>query len=59
MKSITLEMTHCQLHSLTTDLEKVKSSSTTVKVDKAALQALILDHGRLVRHHRAENGGVI
>lgn len=39
-----LQTTDTQLHALDTALDAVRESSTTVKVDKAALRALLDDH---------------
>lgn len=39
-----LQTTDTQLHALDTALDAVRESSTTVKVDKSALRALLADH---------------
>lgn len=39
-----LQTTDAQLHALETALNAVRTTSATVKVDKTALRALLLDH---------------
>ena len=47
--TVTLSLTSDLLHALDTALERTKRSSTTVKVDRQALAAILIDHGRMVR----------
>lgn len=43
-----LELTNDGLHGIAMALDKVRSTSRTVTVDKDALGALLRDHGRLL-----------
>lgn len=59
MKKRTLECTHDQLHAIYTALDKVRKGSTTVKVDRAALAALLRDQVKLINLHKHELDGVL
>jgi hypothetical protein len=50
--SLRLTLTDAQLHRLTEEVHR-RENRTTVTVDRAALEALIIDHGRALRllHH--------
>jgi hypothetical protein len=62
MKEHDLNTTDRELHRLAEELDKVRSTSTTVKVPRDALAHLIVDHSRMAkelfvdRFHRAETG---
>lgn len=49
MKERDLSTTDRELHRLAEELDKVRSSSTTVKVPRDALAHLITDHSRMSR----------
>lgn len=49
MTRLKLETTQDQFHRLHEALDKVRSTSKTVTVDKDALTALLLDHQRLLK----------
>jgi hypothetical protein len=49
-----LELTQDQFEGLHDDLDKVRRTSRTVKVDKDALSALLRDHSRLLYLQRGE-----
>jgi hypothetical protein len=59
MKKTKLECTSDQLHDIHVAADKVRKNSKTVKVDRAALTALLIDHQRLVGLHRHELDGVL
>jgi len=44
-----LECTHTQFHKLTSDVDKTKKGSETVRTDIEAMRRLLLDHGKLIR----------
>lgn len=54
---VTLRCTHEQYHGLSKACGDARDGSVVVKVDKKALEALIADHGNLVRLHRGELEG--
>lgn len=63
MKEKDLATTDRDLHRLAEELDKVRSTSTTVKVPRDALAHLIVDHSRMSRElfvdrfkHDAETG---
>jgi hypothetical protein len=43
-----LKCTQAAFEGIHADLDRVRSTSTTVKVDKAALAALLMDHAKLI-----------
>jgi hypothetical protein len=45
---VTLELPHEQFEGLHLALSKVRSTSSTVTVDKAALTGLLMDYSRLI-----------
>lgn len=49
MKEKDLSTTDRELHRLAEELDKVRSTSTTVKVPRDALAHLIVDHSRMSR----------
>lgn len=47
---------HDQFESVHRALDKVRSTSTTVTVDRAALQSLLIDHSKLIVMQEKSNG---
>lgn len=45
----TLKCSQDQFEGIHAGLSKVRSTSTTVKIDRAALAALLMDHAKLLR----------
>ena len=43
-----LKCSDAQFHDIHQSLDKVRATSTTVKVDRAALAALLMDHSKLI-----------
>lgn len=62
MRERDLSTTESELHQLSVELDKVRSTSTSVRVSRDALAHLIVDHSRMARElfvdrfHRAETG---
>ena len=54
MRKLKLTTTTDQVDALHSVVHKTERQTTTVKVDKAALTALLLDHTRLLQWHRGE-----
>lgn len=48
MKRVQLDCGKTAYHTLHTALERVRSTSKSVSVDKAALSALLRDHGKVI-----------
>jgi hypothetical protein len=44
-----LTLSDAQLHALTVACTKARKGTTTIRVELAALEALIVDHGRALR----------
>lgn len=51
---MTFHLTQEQFEQLHRDLDKTRKSSSTVKIDRAALAALLIDHGQL--HAKLKTG---
>lgn len=54
-EKIELTCTHAEFHTL---LEAVDNNRKIVRVERAALVALLADHGALIRKFRADVGGI-
>jgi len=50
-ETVTIQTTDTQFHRLWALLESGRASSETIKIEKAALRALLLDHQELVAPH--------
>lgn len=59
MQKLTLRCSHDDLHALADAVDKARKGSESIRVSKAALAALLLDHGKLVGLHRHELDGVL
>jgi hypothetical protein len=57
-KAVLLECSHDAFDELHAAVDHTRKGSATVKVDKDALAALLRDHGKLIRLHSPEIGGV-
>lgn len=51
---ITLDCTLDQFTEIHRQVDRTRTTSTTVKVDKAALEALLRDHGKLLARYKVE-----
>jgi len=58
-KKTTLECSHDQLHALHVAVDKARKGSTTIRVDRAALDALLKDQLKLINLHKHELDGVL
>ncbi|MFN4278284.1 MAG: hypothetical protein ACK4FJ_18480 [Ferrovibrio sp.] len=54
MRKLQLEASNEQVHDLFAALDKVRSTSRTVTVGKAALSALLRDHTKLLNHTKGD-----
>lgn len=54
----TLECSHEDFHALSVAVDRARKGSVSVSVPKVALEALIRDHGKLIRLYRGEIGGI-
>lgn len=52
MKKTKLDCTDAQFHAIHEALDKTRSTSETVKVSRAALAALLVDHSKLIDIHK-------
>lgn len=54
-----LECSHEDFHSVTKAIDQTRDSAETVKVPRAALSALLRDHGKLITEFKNELEGVL
>lgn len=59
MKKTTLECSHEQHQAVHQAVDKARKGSTSVRVDRAALAALLRDQQKLIGLHRHELDGVL
>lgn len=53
-RSFTFDCTQAQFEAIHAALSKLRKGSKTATVDRAALEALLRDHSRLIALHKAE-----